>query len=203
MIRNIVFDLGGVLVDWDPRYLYRKIFDTEEEVEFFLNHICTYDWNLEQDRGRTLADATEERIGKFPEHETEIRAYYDRWAEMFDGTIPENVRLLKELLKDDQYRVLALTNWSRETFPVALELFPFFNDFQGVVMSGEEGFIKPQPEIYEILFDRYKLIPEESIFIDDREENIEGGRKMGMAGIHYHPGVDLRSSLDVFLDRSE
>jgi len=195
MIKNIVLDLGGVLVDWNPRYLYQKIFQTEEEIDFFLDNICTYTWNLEQDRGRTLAEATAERIEKFPEFETEIKAYYGRWREMFRGIIPENVRLFEELLLQEQYRIFALTNWSRETFPIALELFPFFNQFQGVVMSGEEGFIKPQPEIYEILFDRFELIPEQSVFIDDRQENVKGALKMGMAAIHYESGVNLRSEL--------
>lgn len=202
MIKNIVFDLGGVLVDWDPRYLYRKIFQTEEEVEFFLENICTYTWNLEQDRGRTLAEATQERIQKFPEYADKIKAYYGRWDEMFTGTIPENVELLNDLLKDDRWGVYALTNWSRETFPIAQKLFPFFDRFHGVVMSGEEKVIKPDPAIYKILFQRYGLKPEESVFIDDRLENIEGAIAMGMKGIHFTPRMDLRAELMALLSSS-
>src|SRR5690625_6849056 len=135
MIKNIVFYLGGVLVDWDPRYLYRKIFVYEEEVDFLLNNICTYRWNLEQDRGRTLAAATQERIEKFPEYREEIKAYYGRWDEMLNGAFPENVKLLNELLDDSRWGVYALTNWSRETFPSPQKLFPSLDRFHGVLSS--------------------------------------------------------------------
>lgn len=199
MIKNIVFDLGGVLVDWDPRYLYRKIFESEEEVDFFLNNICTYRWNLEQDRGRTLAAATQERIEKFPEYPEEIKAYYGRWDEMLNGAFPENVKLLNELLNDSRWGVYALTNWSRETFPIAQKLFPFFDRFHGVVMSGEERVIKPDPEIYKILLERYDLNPAESVFIDDRMENVKGAIEMGMKGIHFTPGTNLRAELNSLL----
>lgn len=197
MIRNIVFDLGGVLVQWDPVHLYRKIFNDELKVQDFLNRICTYEWNLEQDRGRTIHEATRQKIEEFPEYEKEIKAYYHRWDEMFDGIIAENVRILEEYLANDLYKVYALTNWSRETFPIALKLFPFFGDFEGVVISGVEGVIKPDPVIYQTLLNRYNLVPEESVFIDDRKENVEAAIAMKIKGIHYHSSaVSLANELD-------
>ena len=196
MIQNIIFDLGGVLVNWDPIYLYRKIFDDEISAVEFLGRVCTYEWNLEQERGRTLAEATNHKIREFPKYEAEIRAYYDRWPEMFQGTIEENVQILRELLDSSQHRVFALTNWSRETFPIAKSLFPFFNEFEGVVVSGEEGLIKPDPEIYKLLLRKYNLNPENSVFIDDRLENVEAARALNIHGIHYqHPAVSLREEL--------
>ncbi|HLT95007.1 MAG TPA: HAD family phosphatase [Membranihabitans sp.] len=196
MIQNIIFDLGGVLVNWDPIYLYRKIFEDEISAVEFLGNVCTYEWNLEQDRGRTLSEATNIKIREFPEYEAEIRAYYDRWPEMFQGTIDENVQVLRELLDSSQHRVFALTNWSRETFPIAKSLFPFFNEFEGAVVSGEEGLIKPDPEIYKLLLRKYNLIPENSVFIDDRLENVEAARALNIHGIHYqHPVISLREEL--------
>ncbi len=185
MIKNLIFDLGGVLVNWDPIYLYRKIFEDEIQATEFLGTVCTYEWNLEQDRGRPLREATELKIREFPEFENEIRAYYDRWVEMFQGTIQENVRILHQYLESDDHQVFALTNWSRETFPIATELFPFFGQFHGKVVSGEVGIIKPDPAIYQILLDKYDLVPEQSVFIDDREENVEAARNLGIHGIHY------------------
>lgn len=196
MIRNIVFDLGGVLVRWDPAHLYRKIFNDELRVQDFLDRVCTYEWNLEQDRGRTIDEANRQKIEEFPEYEKEIKAYYGRWDEMFDGIIVENVRILEQLLDNDEYNVFALTNWSHETFPIALRLFPFFGDFDGVVVSGEEGVIKPDPAIYQTLLDRYNLIPEECVFIDDRKENVDAAIAMKFMGIHYYtPAVSLAGEL--------
>lgn len=197
MIRNIVFDLGGVLVRWDPINLYRKIFNKESEAKEFLENVCSYQWNLEQDRGRTLLEATEEKVLQFPEYEKEIRAYYDRWDEMLDGTIEENVNILKQYLASEKHKVYALTNWSRETFPIAQKIFPFFSEFDGAVVSGEEGVIKPDPDIYQLLLDRYNLIPEECVFIDDRIENINTAKAMKFKGIHYHsPILSLSKELD-------
>lgn len=197
MIRNIVFDLGGVLVNWDPIHLYRKIFDDESKAVEFLQRVCTYEWNLEQDRGRSLKEATESKVREFPEFESEIRAYYGRWTEMFYGTIEENVDLLHDFLGKDTHQVFALTNWSRETFPVAQELFPFFRNFDGAVVSGEVGIIKPDPDIYQLLLERYNLNPEESVFIDDRKENVEAAKALNFHGIHYQsPSVSLREELE-------
>ncbi|MEM7371481.1 MAG: HAD family phosphatase [Bacteroidota bacterium] len=184
-IDTIVFDLGGVLLDWNPRYVYKEIFESEEKVEWFLEHICTHDWNIQQDAGRTLAEATEFLISKHPEWEKEIRIYYDRWADMLGGAIQETVDLLQDLVKSNTYRILALTNWSGETFPTAKALFPFLHWFEGVVVSGDERLIKPDHRLYHVLFDRYSVDPRKAVFIDDSLPNILAARELGMTAFHF------------------
>src|SRR5215212_5971306 len=137
-ITTIIFDLGGVLIDWNPRYVYRTIFDNEEKIDWFFENICTNEWNEHQDSGRSLKEATEELVAKHPEHENEIRAYYDRWEEMLGGPINETVEILRSLKEANKYKLYALTNWSAETFPVALQRYDFLQWFDGIVMSGEE-----------------------------------------------------------------
>lgn len=195
MTKNIVFDLGGVLVDWNPRYVYRTIFDTEEEVEQFLLEVCPMEWNVQQDAGCSLAGATAQRQAKFPEWKEEIAAYYGRWEEMLGGPITGTVELLKTLVADERYRVVALTNWSAETFPIAQERYDFLSWFEGIVVSGEEKCIKPFPEIYQILFDRYKLVPEESIFIDDNPDNVLASKVLGMPAIRFESPEQLKQEL--------
>ena len=185
MIKNIVFDLGGVLIDWNPRYLYRKIFDEKADVEKFLEKVCTMDWNIQQDAGNSLAGATQMLVNKFPEREQEIRAYYDRWPEMLGGDIRGTVEILRHLIDDGRYRILALTNWSAETFPLAQKEFEFLSWFEGIVVSGAEKCIKPFPEIYQILLERYDLQAEETIFIDDNSDNIIGAEVLGIHGLHF------------------
>ena len=137
-IKNIVFDLGGVLIDWDPRYVYRTIFDTEEEVESFLAKVCVYEWNIQQDAGRSLQEATEVLIRKHPEWATEIQAYYGRWEEMLGGVIEGTLEILESFMSNSNYTVFALTNWSAETFPVAQARYEFLQWFEGIVVSGVE-----------------------------------------------------------------
>ena len=183
-IRNIIFDLGGVLIDWDPKYVYRQIFKTEEEIDWFLENITTYEWNVEQDAGRTLEAATQLLLNKHPKWEKEIRAYYGRWEEMLGGPIEEMVELLNYLLSLKKYRILALTNWSYETFPVAIDRYGYFlNLFEGILVSGMEKMKKPDREIYELMLSRYDLVAEESVFIDDSAKNIAGAEACGIKGI--------------------
>ena len=134
-IDTLIFDLGGVLVDWKPEYVYRKVFDGDEEkVQWFLNTVCTHDWNIAQDAGRTIEEAVQLKIEEFPQYETWIRLYYTEWHHMFSGTIQKNVTLFQKLKASKKYKIYALTNWSAETWPKALEIFPFFKDFDGVVV---------------------------------------------------------------------
>src|SRR5688572_12394858 len=137
-IDTVIFDLGGVLIDWNPRYLYRTIFDDEKKMNDFFTDVCTSDWNEEQDGGRSLKDATDELVGRFPDHEDNIRAYYGRWEEMLRGPLEGTVEILRELREKNDTKLYALTNWSAETFPVALSRFDFLHWFDGRLVSGEE-----------------------------------------------------------------
>jgi 2-haloacid dehalogenase len=194
-VNTIVFDLGAVLIDWNPRYLYRKIFNTEKEVTWFLENICTHDWNEKQDAGRSFEEATNELLAKFPEYEIPIRAWYGRWQETISGSIQGTVEILKEIRDSKKYKLYALTNWSAETFPWALENFEFLHWFQGIVVSGHEKTRKPFPEFFQILFDRYKINPAQALFIDDSLRNINGSLEVGMPGIHFQSPMQLRVEL--------
>ncbi|GAB4494934.1 MAG: HAD-IA family hydrolase [Saprospiraceae bacterium] len=194
-INTIIFDLGGVLIDWNPEYVFREVIPDDEKRRFFFENICTHDWNVEQDAGRPLAEATELLVNEYPEWESEIRAYYGRWEEMLGGPIHETVDLLRELRERSEHRLLALTNWSGETFPVALSKYDFLHWFEGIVVSGDEKTRKPFADIYEILLDRYGVNPEEAVFIDDSLKNVEGAEAVGINGIHFQGVAQLRETL--------
>ncbi len=194
-IRNIVFDLGGVLIDWNPRYVYRTIFDTEAEVESFLSTVTKMEWNIQQDAGRSLQEATESLVQAHPEWKTQIEAYYGRWEEMLGGPIAGTVEILKQFVSSQDYKVYALTNWSAETFPIAQSRYEFLSWFEGIVVSGTEKCIKPHPEIYQILFERYRLDPAESIFIDDNADNVAGSEALGMKAIKFSNPEQLEKDL--------
>lgn len=195
MLDTIVFDLGGVLVDWNPEYVFRTVIPDAEKRQFFFENICTHDWNIEQDAGRTLEAGTQLLVDQWPEWETEIRAFYGRWEEMLGGPIQPTVELLRELKADGRYRLLALTNWSAETFPKALELYDFLHWFEGIVVSGEEMTRKPFPEIYNILIERYALTPHKAVFIDDNLANVTAAQEAGLQGIHFKDAAQLRQAL--------
>ena len=194
-VDTIIFDLGGVLIDWNPRYVYRKIFKTENEIDWFLENVTTPEWNENQDAGYPLHKATQELIAKHPEWEPEIKAYYGRWLEMLGDDIHETVEILHKLKQTGKYKLYALTNWSAETFPRALERFEFFKVFDGVVVSGQEKMRKPSAEFYKILIDRYHLDPAKTIFIDDSLRNVKGAEAVGITGIHFHNPPQLRDEL--------
>lgn len=195
-IDTIIFDLGGVLIDWNPEYVYLEIFNGDQEkVDWFLNTICTSDWNVEQDAGRTFHAATEFLINKYPEYEEWIRIYYDRWEDMLGGPIPETVVLLNKLKKANTHRLYALTNWSEEAFPVARQRYDFLNHFEGIVVSGEEKTRKPFPKIYEIILDRYQIEPQKSIFIDDNFDNVMAAQKIGINSIQFKSTKQLEQEL--------
>lgn len=194
-IDTIIFDLGGVLIDWNPRYLYRQIFDTEADVEGFLRDVVTMDWNEEQDGGRSLAEATELLIKSFPQWEEEISAYYGRWEEMLGGPIESTVEILSHLRSQGTYRLLALTNWSSETFPIALERYDFLHWFEGILVSGLEQLKKPDPQIYQLLIDRYQLDLDCCVFIDDNKRNIDAAIVEGIDSIHFTNPDLLRTDL--------
>lgn len=194
-INTIIFDLGGVLIDWNPKYLYRKIFSTEEEVDWFLENICTSEWNDEQDAGRSFEAATNELMLKFPDYREPIGAWYGRWKETIGGPIHGTVDILKAIKDSKKFRLYALTNWSAETFPWALENFAFLHWFEGIVVSGVEKCRKPLPEFFQILFDRYNVVPSEALFIDDNLRNIAGAKALGLHTITFTTPEQLSSDL--------
>ena len=195
MITTIIFDLGGVLIDWNPEYLYRKVFKDESEMKHFLEKVCTPEWNEEQDAGRTLAEATDFLLKEYPEHEENIRLYYNRWQEMLAGAIEGTVKIFEKLKETKRFKIYALTNWSAETFPIALEKFEFLGWFDGVVVSGTEKKRKPFPEFYQILLDRYQVKAEETIFIDDNLRNVDAAKQVGLDAIHFRTPEQLNEEL--------
>jgi len=193
-IENIVFDFGGVLLDWNPRYLYEKLFDDNAQMEHFLTNVCNESWNVQQDAGRPLAEATVILQKQFPEFKLMIQRFYDDWEIMLKGEIPENTVLIDQL-KNKKYRLFGLTNWSGETFPIALEKYMFLHEFEGIVVSGDEKMIKPDKEIYLLLLNRYKLKAENSIFIDDNINNITTANEIGFHTIHLNGNINLKHRL--------
>ena len=192
-MKDIVFDLGGVLIDWNPRYLYRKVFSTEKEMDWFLTNVCTSQWNTQQDAGRPFEQGIKLLEDKFPEYKFAINFYYSRWEEMLGGEIRGSVALLREL-KDRGYRVYALTNWSAETFPIAQKNYDFLKWFDGIVVSGEEKLVKPDPVIYSRLLERYQLKAPNCVFIDDNAANISKAADLGFETILFTDPEALRST---------
>jgi 2-haloacid dehalogenase len=195
MIKTIIFDLGAVLIDWNPHYLYRKLFEKEEEMLHFLEHICTFAWNEEQDAGRPLQEATDLLVAQFPEHREHIEAFYGRWEEMLGGAIEGTVQILRELKDGGKYKLYALTNWSGETFPIAQERFDFLGWFDGIVVSGTERDRKPSSTFYHTLLNRYEILPSDALFIDDNLHNIKAAQQLGIASIHFTSPEALRKAL--------
>lgn len=192
---TVVFDLGGVLIDWDPRHLYRKLFPGDAAgMERFLAEVCTGAWNLQQDAGRSWAEGTAQLRDAHPGQAALIDAFHHRWPEMIAGPIAGTVEILAAL-RAAGAPLFALTNWSAETFPVALERFDFMAWFQGIVVSGQEKLIKPDPRIYRLLVERHGLRPEELVYIDDNPGNAAAATALGMHGIHFTGPDALRAEL--------
>ncbi len=192
-IENVIFDFGGVLINWNPRYLYKDYFKDEKEMEHFLKNVCTDEWNLEQDKGRSLSDGTILLQNKFPEFHSMIRLFYDKWEIMLKSDIPETVSLLYKLKA--KYKIYGLTNWSAETISIAYDRFSFFKQFDGIVVSGQEKMIKPDRQIYHLLLDRYNLKAENTIFIDDNINNVRAAEQIGLYGIHFESPSQLETRL--------
>ena len=184
MIKNIIFDFGGVLLDWNPRYLYKSYFNNDEEMEHFLADICNGEWNIRQDAGRPFAEAVKELQAKFPEYAEAIQMYDDDWEKMLKCELPESIDLLKEL-KFMGYGIYGLTNWSAEKIGYAFANYSFFSLFDGIVVSGVEKVVKPDRKIYEILLERYSLKPGECVFIDDNQDNVDMAKVLGINAIRF------------------
>jgi 2-haloacid dehalogenase len=195
-VHTIVFDIGNVLIGWNPRNLYNKVFDTPEEADWFVNNITHLDWNEEQDRGRPVAEATEELVREHPKWEREIRMYYDRWTEHFSGAIAGTVDVLRALDASGNHRLLALTNWSAELFPWARENFDFLEIFEAIMVSGEVKMKKPNPDIFLHLAKTYDLGDFSGcLFIDDSLRNCETARSLGLDSIRFEAPEQLRGAL--------
>lgn len=193
-VRVVIFDLGNVLIKWDPRRLFRTIFTTEAEVDYFLTHVCHQQWNECQDAGRTWDDAVRETSALFPQYAEAIAAYRDRWPETIGGAITGTVQIL-DTLRQHGIRVYALTNWSQETFPYALANFDFLQWFDGILVSGEEKLIKPDPAIFELLLSRYAIDRTEAVFIDDGIRNVNAANALGLHALLFSNPDTLRQDL--------
>jgi 2-haloacid dehalogenase len=195
-INTIIFDLGNVLIDWNPLYLFdENYFESQEKRDYFFSHICTMDWNEQQDAGRSVVEATQELVEKFPDWEQPIRDYYGRWTEMLGGPIPESVEIFRQLKDSGKYKTYALTNWQAGLFDIALVRYNFLHWFDGRVVSGEEKTRKPFPEFYQRLLDRYNVKPAEALFIDDNLRNIKAAEDMGIKSIHFQSAAQLKEEL--------
>lgn len=192
-IDAVVFDFGGVLIDWNPRYLYKKIFQDEKEMEYFLTQVCTTQWNAGLDKGKPFRQGVKELSLVYPQYAEQIELYDLRWEEMCGEVIQGSVDLLYRLKK--HYPLYGLTNWSEEKFALTRPKHDFFDLFDGIVISGVEKEIKPEPRLFEILIRRYGLNPEKTIFTDDSLPNIKTAEKMGSQAIHFENPEKLEEML--------
>lgn len=193
-VTTIIFDFGAVLVDWNPHRMLDKYFGSVEKADWFIKNVCTSEWNTEMDGGKPFARGIAERSAIYPEYAADIQAYYDRWIEMIGGEIPGMREVVAEL-KAKGYKLYGLTNWSAETFCLVRNEFPVFGLLDGMLVSGEEHLLKPSPEIFQRLVDRFGLTPSECLFIDDNAANVEGSIAFGIPAVRFF-GVDsLREDL--------
>ncbi len=195
---KFLFDLGGVFFDWDPNHFYKNVFKNIEEREFFLAEVCNDQWNVQQDGGRSIAEAELELIPKFPHYEKEIKMYYKNHRKMIRGVFEESVDILKKL-KDKNYKCYVLSNWSAETFAGMTDDYPFLKLFDGLLISGEDKLMKPDSAIYELAKNRFNLNPEETIFIDDKRENIEAAKGLDFKTIHLADPKNIEIEINQFL----
>jgi 2-haloacid dehalogenase len=194
-IDAIIFDLGGVLIDWNPNYVFDKLFTDPEKKKYFFENVCTPDWNEQQDAGRTVKEATEDLLEKHPDWKEYIDAYYGRWEEMLGGPIQGTVEIFKQLKESGNYKIYALTNWSAELFPIALNRYEFLHWFDGRVVSGEEKMRKPFPEFYQLILNRFQLTPEETLFIDDSARNTNAAKEHGLSTLLFRSPEQLKEEL--------
>ena len=192
---TIIFDLGGVLIDWDPRYLYRKIFADQDQMEFFLAEICSPAWNAQMDRGYPFRKAVGELSEEHPQYSGEIQAFYERWEEMVSGSFPETVKVLEEV-REAGYPLAALSNWSGETLPRVAHQFEFLEWFDPLVVSGDVKMVKPDAEIFYLTLEMIGREAGDCLYIDDSLDNVQIAQKIGFPCIHYSSADQLRKRLE-------
>ncbi len=190
----VIFDLGGVLLEWDPRNLYRRLIPDAEACEHFLTEVCPPEWNHQQDAGRSFAEAEAEAISRHPDKADLIRAWLPGFSEMIPNAVEGTVDI-RERLHAKKVPLYALTNFSGETFKPTFKRFPFFQRFRGIVVSGDEKMLKPEARIYQLLCSRYGVDPKDAIFIDDVPKNVEGANAVGIHGIHFRSPAQLEQEL--------
>nr|AIF26774.1 hypothetical protein [uncultured bacterium fosmid pJB89E1] len=195
MIKNVIFDFGAVLIDWDRRHFFDKYFAGDKEKEdYFLDNICTLEWNSQFDAGIPFKEGCEKYAAQIPEWHDAIIAYGEHWEEMVTGEMPGMRQLVKDV-KAAGHPTYGLTNWSWEKLPKVIEEHEILHLIDGIVCSGKEHTIKPFPEIYHILLDRYGLVPDESVFIDDNQVNLDTADTLGIHTIRFENEAQLRAAL--------
>jgi 2-haloacid dehalogenase len=194
-IEAVVFDIGGVLLDWNPRHLYRKLFRDEQAMERFLDEICTLEWHDAHDRGVPFDRSCAELAALHPDYSDLIWAWAERSEEMVAGALPDTVELLRAL-KDRSVPCYALTNMEAETYPLRRERFDFLNWFDGTVVSAFEGIAKPDLEIFGRLLERFSLLAGTTVMIDDSARNVEAAARAGMQAVRFTSADDLRRYLE-------
>ena len=196
---KFLFDLGGVFFDWDPKYFFKDIFLDPKELEFFLTQVCNDTWNIKQDAGRTISEAENEIIPKFPNYEKQIKMYYSNHRRMIKRTFIDSIEVLNQL-KLSNYLCYVLSNWSAETFKGMKDDYVFLNQFDGMIISGEDKLIKPNSAIYQLAIDRFDLDPEITVFIDDKLENVQAAKNNGFKIIHLIDPTKIKEEINFFLD---
>ena len=194
MIKNIIFDFGGVLVDWNPHHLYDTYFGDKDSADWFLSNICTMDWNVQMDAGKPFEQGVAEKIAQYPQWEKEIRLYWEHWSDMMGDTIPGMYHWILQL-KQQGYAIYGLTNWSTETFIQVKDKYSIFQLMDGIVMSGEERVTKPDAKIYHILLNRYQLAPEECVFFDDNLNNVIAAQNIGIHAVQFQSTEQAKREL--------
>ncbi len=196
---KFLFDLGGIFFDWNPKHYYQSYFSSKDEMDFFLTNVCNDEWNAQQDRGRLIKDAEYELIKKFPQHSKEIKMYYANHRNMIKKTFQDSIELLLDL-KSKNILCYVLSNWSAETFVGMKDDYPFLNKFDAFLLSGEVKLIKPEIAIYELAISRFNLIPEETVFVDDKKENIEAAKKLNFITVHLTDPNKIKIALEEYLN---
>lgn len=199
-IKVVVFDLGGVLFDWSPEYIYQTLIPDEAERRWFLTHVCKMDWVIQQDGGQTIEEGTDALVAEYPDHEDLIRAFYTRWPEMLRGTLDDGIALF-ERLEAAGMPLFSLTNWSAQTFPYAFDNYPFLQRFRDIVVSGHVKLAKPDPAIFHEMLARIRahfadIEPGEIVFIDDNEKNVETATRLGWHAIHHTSAAHTAQRLE-------
>lgn len=198
MIKNIIFDYGGVLLDWNPHYLYDPYFGDKDKAEWFLTNICTYEWNAQHDGGRLVAEGTAELVTEHPEWKKEIEMYYNEFMQMMGGQI-EGMESYVKSLKDRGFRIFGLSNWSRETFALVRPVYPILNLMDDMVISGIEKVMKPNHRIFEIALERFGIKAEETVFIDDNPNNVKAACEVGIRGMLFQSKEQIEEELNLQL----